>query len=159
MHRSTSWLAWSVARVARKSRKSSSAWERSFPCSSSAALSRGSSWAGRDGLIEHAAIALDRIRAGRAARGLILHGLRGVGVPYFLQEWGRHAWNAADASPVSRADARRATTLAVAELDSGFSGSGLIDSLPRRNAICVQWRNSVLDLTALEISRSGLRRV
>jgi hypothetical protein len=43
-----------------------------------------------------------------------------IGYPYFLQEWGRHAWNAADASPISRADARRATTLALAELDAGF---------------------------------------
>jgi len=34
--------------------------------------------AGRDELIERAAIALYRIRAGRAARSLILHGLRGV---------------------------------------------------------------------------------
>lgn len=35
--------------------------------------------AGRDDLIERAAIALDRIRAGRAARSFILYGLRGVG--------------------------------------------------------------------------------
>ena len=33
----------------------------------------------RDDLIERAAMALDRIRTGRAARSLILHGLRGVG--------------------------------------------------------------------------------
>jgi len=43
-----------------------------------------------------------------------------MGYPYFLQEWGRHAWNVADASPISRADARRGTTLALAELDAGF---------------------------------------
>jgi hypothetical protein len=43
-----------------------------------------------------------------------------IGYPYFLQEWGRHAWNVADSSPISRADARRATTLALAELDAGF---------------------------------------
>lgn len=43
-----------------------------------------------------------------------------MGYPYFLQEWGRHAWNVADASPISRADARRATILALAELDAGF---------------------------------------
>ncbi|QSR84354.1 ATP-binding protein [Methylacidimicrobium sp. B4] len=42
------------------------------------------------------------------------------GYPYFLQEWGRHAWNLADASPISRSDAERATTLALAELDDGF---------------------------------------
>jgi AAA ATPase domain len=43
-----------------------------------------------------------------------------MGYPYFLQEWGRHAWNVADASPISRSDARRATALALAELDAGF---------------------------------------
>ena len=35
--------------------------------------------AGRDELIERAAIALDRIRAGKSARSIILHGMRGVG--------------------------------------------------------------------------------
>jgi len=43
-----------------------------------------------------------------------------MGYPYFLQEWGRHAWNVAGSSPVTRADARRATALALAELDAGF---------------------------------------
>ena len=43
-----------------------------------------------------------------------------MGYPYFLQEWGRHAWNVAQTSPISRADARRATVLAIAELDAGF---------------------------------------
>ena len=43
-----------------------------------------------------------------------------MGYPYFLQEWGRHAWNVAKTSPISRADARRATVLALAELDAGF---------------------------------------
>src|SRR5436305_11936227 len=40
--------------------------------------------AGRDDVIERAAIALDRIRAGRAARSVILHGLRGVGKTVLL---------------------------------------------------------------------------
>jgi AAA ATPase domain len=40
--------------------------------------------AGRDELIERAAIALDRIRAGRPARSLILYGLRGVGKTVLL---------------------------------------------------------------------------
>jgi hypothetical protein len=40
--------------------------------------------AGRDGIIERAAIALDRIRAGRSARSLILYGLRGVGKTVLL---------------------------------------------------------------------------
>ena len=40
--------------------------------------------AGRDDVIERAAIALDRIRAGRAARSIILYGLRGVGKTVLL---------------------------------------------------------------------------
>jgi len=43
-----------------------------------------------------------------------------LGYPYFLQEWGRHSWNVAAASPISRDDAERATSDAVAELDTGF---------------------------------------
>jgi hypothetical protein len=40
--------------------------------------------AGRDGILDRAAIALDRIRAGRSARSLILYGLRGVGKTVLL---------------------------------------------------------------------------
>lgn len=40
--------------------------------------------AGRDELIERAAIALDRIRAGRSARSFIMYGLRGVGKTVLL---------------------------------------------------------------------------
>src|SRR5215469_8428052 len=42
------------------------------------------------------------------------------GYPYFLQEWGRHSWNIAESSPILPAHARRATKLALAELDTGF---------------------------------------
>jgi hypothetical protein len=40
--------------------------------------------AGRDDAIEQAAVALDRIRAGRAARSIIFYGLRGVGKTVLL---------------------------------------------------------------------------
>lgn len=40
--------------------------------------------AGRDDIIERAAVALDRIRDGRAARSVILYGLRGVGKTVLL---------------------------------------------------------------------------
>jgi Cdc6-like AAA superfamily ATPase len=40
--------------------------------------------AGRDELITRGAVALDRIRAGRVARSLILYGLRGVGKTVLL---------------------------------------------------------------------------
>lgn len=42
------------------------------------------------------------------------------GYPYFLQEWGKHSWNVATASPISGSDARQATVNALAELDASF---------------------------------------
>jgi hypothetical protein len=42
--------------------------------------------AGRDDVLERAAIALDRIRNGRAARSVILYGLRGVGKTVLLNK-------------------------------------------------------------------------
>lgn len=43
-----------------------------------------------------------------------------LGYPYFLQEWGKHAWNVAEASPITQADAEKATQDALAELDGSF---------------------------------------
>jgi hypothetical protein len=45
---------------------------------------------------------------------------RTQGYPYFLQEWGSHAWNAASRSPITVADAERATEQAIQQLDRGF---------------------------------------
>lgn len=42
------------------------------------------------------------------------------GYPYFLQEWGKHAWDLAFCSPISLQDVANATITAVAELDSSF---------------------------------------
>jgi hypothetical protein len=42
------------------------------------------------------------------------------GYPYFLQEWGKHSWDAADASPITIADVEMASTTAVAALDESF---------------------------------------
>lgn len=42
------------------------------------------------------------------------------GYPYFLQEWGKHAWNCADASPITASDVAAATQQALAELDASF---------------------------------------
>jgi len=42
------------------------------------------------------------------------------GYPFFLQEWGHHAWNVADESPIDIADVETATTRALARLDDGF---------------------------------------
>jgi AAA ATPase domain len=42
------------------------------------------------------------------------------GYPYFLQEWGKHAWDEADASPISLNDVKVATQSTVATLDESF---------------------------------------
>jgi hypothetical protein len=44
------------------------------------------------------------------------------GYPYFLQEWGKHSWDAADGSPIILQDAEAATITAIAALDAGFFG-------------------------------------
>lgn len=42
------------------------------------------------------------------------------GYPYFLQEWGKHAWDAALESPITLRDVEEASTEAVAALDESF---------------------------------------
>lgn len=42
------------------------------------------------------------------------------GYPYFLQEWGKHAWDTARASPITLADVERASNSVVAALDESF---------------------------------------
>lgn len=42
------------------------------------------------------------------------------GYPYFLQEWGKHCWDIAAASPITREAAIAATATALAELDASF---------------------------------------
>lgn len=42
------------------------------------------------------------------------------GYPYFLQEWGKHAWDAADASPITLDDVERGSVTATATLDESF---------------------------------------
>lgn len=45
---------------------------------------------------------------------------RTAGYPYFLQEWGKHAWDVAATSPITAADVEEASTLALAALDASF---------------------------------------
>jgi hypothetical protein len=40
--------------------------------------------------------------------------------PYFVQEWGKHSWDTADASPITRADVENASAAAIAALDESF---------------------------------------
>ena len=42
------------------------------------------------------------------------------GYPYFLQEWGKHAWDAAQRSPITPADVELASITALAALDESF---------------------------------------
>jgi hypothetical protein len=42
------------------------------------------------------------------------------GYPYFLQEWGKHAWDAAASSPIRVQDVKRATASVIAALDESF---------------------------------------
>ena len=42
------------------------------------------------------------------------------GYPYFVQEWGKHSWDAADASPITRLDVENASVSAIAALDESF---------------------------------------
>jgi hypothetical protein len=42
------------------------------------------------------------------------------GYPYFLQEWGKHAWDVADDSPITKDDVATASKIAIAALDESF---------------------------------------
>ncbi len=42
------------------------------------------------------------------------------GYPYFIQEWGKHSWDAAQASPIRRTDVEIASAAAIAALDESF---------------------------------------
>ncbi len=42
------------------------------------------------------------------------------GYPYFLQEWGKQAWEVADSSPITKSDVNNATAIVIAALDEGF---------------------------------------
>jgi AAA ATPase domain len=44
------------------------------------------------------------------------------GYAYFLQEWGKHSWDAADTSPITADDVAAASLTAIAALDAGFFG-------------------------------------
>jgi hypothetical protein len=42
------------------------------------------------------------------------------GYPYFVQEWGKHAWDVAKTSPIARTDVEGASVSAIAALDESF---------------------------------------
>src|SRR5579872_4428434 len=91
---------------------------------------------GRDELIERAAIALDRIRAGRSARSLILYGLRGVGKTVLLNR--------------IRADAEERGMIAVRmEAPEGRSLPGLL---------APALRAALIRLDRMEQAKAGAKR-
>ncbi|HEX8237387.1 MAG TPA: ATP-binding protein [Abditibacteriaceae bacterium] len=64
------------------------------------------------------------------------------GYPYFLQEWGKHAWDVADASPNSRARmSNRHRARQWPRLTRVSSVCDSIGSLRWRKGICAQWPN------------------
>lgn len=56
------------------------------------------------------------------------------GYPYFLQEWGSHAWDTAPASPITEHDVERASVDALGALDQGFFRVRLDRLTPREKA-------------------------
>jgi len=63
-------------------------------------------------------IAEQRVEVEPEALALIVQETRGY--PYFRQEWGKHAWDVAAASPITRQDVELASRVAVAALDASF---------------------------------------
>jgi AAA ATPase domain len=64
------------------------------------------------------------------------------GYPYFLQEWGKHTWDAASASPITLGNVRSASKTAVAALDESFFECASTGSRRPRRSICVRWPTS-----------------
>ena len=59
---------------------------------------------------------------------------RTQGYPYFLQEWGKHVWDVATASPISGSDVQLASRQAVAGLDESFFRVRFDRLVPRERA-------------------------
>jgi hypothetical protein len=62
--------------------------------------------------------AKENVTFGNAALDEILRQTQGY--PYFLQEWGKHAWSVAPRSPITVKHVHVATRQALADLDAGF---------------------------------------
>jgi hypothetical protein len=62
--------------------------------------------------------AKENVTFGKAALDEILRQTQGY--PYFLQEWGKHAWSVAPCSPITAKHVYVATTRALADLDASF---------------------------------------
>ena len=121
--------------------------------------------------------AMEAIRAPIAREGaeirddaLVAIANKTQGYPYFLQEWGYHTWNIAQASPITVADVRRASAVVLERLDRGFFRVRLdrltprekdylramasLGSGPRRSGEIAQQLS--MDVTAAAPLRNGL---
>ena len=74
-----------------------------------------------DALVEPASAGNVRYTSG--ALNLIIKQTQGY--PYYLQEWGKHAWDIALSSPITAKHVTEASKLAIATLDNGFFASRL----------------------------------
>jgi len=63
-------------------------------------------------------LAREGVQISDDALAMILERTRGY--PYFLQEWGAHAWDVAERSPITVRDAEIASAQSVQHLDAGF---------------------------------------
>ena len=75
------------------------------------------------------------------------------GYPYFLQEWGKHAWESATTSPITLADVKLASVSAVAALDESFFRVRFDRLIPSERNTCAPWPSWVQALTDRVISQ------
>lgn len=75
-----------------------------------------------DGESARQAIAIPIKQQGVSIEGRVLDRIVEVthGYPYFLQEWGMHSWELADAWPITEDDVKAASVSAIAALDESF---------------------------------------
>jgi Cdc6-like AAA superfamily ATPase len=73
-------------------------------------------WAAREAILEPAR--MEGIEVTEEALSRIIQKTHGY--PYFLQEWGKHAWDTADQSPITFQDVEKASASAIAALDESF---------------------------------------
>ena len=76
---------------------------------------------------------------------------------YFLQEWGKHAWDAADASPIDLADVEQASGTATAALDESFFRVRFDRLTPPNGDTCGRWPSSVRDLIGRAMSHGSCK--
>ena len=86
------------------------------------------------------------------------------GYPYFLQEWGYHAWNVAERSPITAAHVYKATEAALAHLDAVFFRVRLDRLTPREEDYAramselgpgSHWSGAIAQVLAVGVSTVG----